>query len=206
MATSDTEGAGIDLRRGRLSDVPLLSRSLTDDFEGSRLVHLGPRFIDLLNAHIVTSKHCVCLVAERRGEYLGAGVAVTSTRRFYREFVARKGLHCAMAVVPRLLHPVNLRTLLKGFTYFPSAPAGDPEAEIISFVVGAHATRSGVGTILFQGMVEALRAQGINRIKIVTSTGNEASNAFYARQGCRRLRSEGFYQDTRVNVYVYDSL
>lgn len=176
---------------------------MIEDFHGSRMTSLGPGFVRTLNRHMVTSRHCICLIAEQHGRVLGAAAAVTSTRKFFREFVVRKGLVCALLVLPRLLSTANIRTLLKGFTYFPNAPTDDPDAELISFVVSAHRTRAGVGAALFRGVVEGLQSRGITCMKIITSDENDASNAFYTRQGCQLVRTEPFYRDTRANVYVY---
>lgn len=193
------------LRTGRLEDEPVLTRLLTQDFEGSRLVRLGPRFLRLLHRHILTSEHSICLIAERGGEVVGAGALVTSSSRFNRSFVVRKGVRSALATAPYLLRPSNLKTLLKGLTYFSGRRSNDADAEVITLIVSATATRSGIGARLFQALAAEARRRGVTRFKLITSTENEASNAFYARQGCIRLRTDPFYRDTTVNVYEYRS-
>jgi len=182
----------------------VLARLMIEDFDGSRLVDLGPRFIALLHRHMVTSAHCICRVAEDAGRITGYIAVTPSTRAFYRDFVLRKGFLAACLVLPRMLQPAHLRTVLKGLTYFPQAPDVDPAAEIVSFVIGPAARRSGVGSALFQNAVEALQARGVQQLKIMTAVDNDAANAFYRRHGSRFVRSEPFYRDTRVNVYVRD--
>ena len=204
VSTNPAERAPVALRPGRPADVPGLAQLMLEDFDGSRLIELGPRFITLLHRHMVSSAHCICRVAEDAGRITGYIAVAPSTRAFYRDFVLRRGVLAACLVLTRMLQPAHLRTVLKGLTYFPQAPQADPAAEIVSFVIGPAARRSGVGSALFRNAVEALHARGIQQLKIMTAVDNDAANAFYRRHGARFVRSEPFYRDTRVNVYVRD--
>jgi ribosomal protein S18 acetylase RimI-like enzyme len=204
VSINPTERAPLAVRPARPADVPVLARLMREDFDGSRLTHLGPRFVTLLHRHMATSAHCICRVAEDAGRITGYIAVAPSTRAFYRDFVLRKGLLAACLVLPRMLQPAQLRTVLKGLTYFPQSPQADPAAEIIIFVIDPAARRSGVGSALFHNAVEALQARGIQQLKIMTAVDNDAANAFYRRHGSRLVRSEPFYRDTRVNVYVRD--
>jgi ribosomal protein S18 acetylase RimI-like enzyme len=170
----------------------------------SRLNNLGPEVVIILHRHMISSAHSVCLVAERQGMIMGYVSVLTSTRRFYREFLLRRGIQCALIALPRLLSRANLHTLLRGITYFPRTPHNDPEAELVSLIVGRATRRSGVGAALFRGAVEELRSRGITALKICTGTDNEGANALYQRNDCKLVRSEPLYQDSRINVYVYE--
>jgi ribosomal protein S18 acetylase RimI-like enzyme len=152
---------------------------------------------------MTTSRHCLCVVAERRGRVVGYAAALTSGRRFYREFLLRKGLLCGLLALPHLLRLSNLRTVWTALTYFPGAAHQDPEAEMVSLVVDREAQSSGLGRELWEGVVAGLRARGVAEMKIATDTGNERANRMYLNRGCRLIRKEPLYRDNEVCVYVY---
>jgi ribosomal protein S18 acetylase RimI-like enzyme len=193
----------IELRPARLEDAPALAKMMVEGLN-SRLNDLGPGVVVILHRHMITSAHCLCLVAERQGMIMGYVSVLTSTRKFYREFLLRRGIQCALIALPRLLNPANLHTILRGITYFPRTPHSDPEAELVSLIVGRAAQRSGVGAALFRGAVEQLRSRGITALKICTGTDNEGANALYRRNDCKLIRSEPLYEDNEINVYVYE--
>jgi ribosomal protein S18 acetylase RimI-like enzyme len=193
----------IELRQARLEDAPTLAKMMVEGLN-SRLNNLGPGVVVILHRHMITSVHCLCLVAERQGMIMGYVSVLTSTRRFYREFLLRRGIRCALIALPRLFNPSNLHTILRGITYFPRTPQNDPEAELVSLIVSRTAQRGGVGAALFRGAVEQLRSRGITALKICTGTDNEGANALYLRNNCKLIRSEPLYQDSRINVYVYE--
>jgi ribosomal protein S18 acetylase RimI-like enzyme len=170
----------------------------------SRLSDLGPWFVKLLHRHMIVSEHCLYIVAERNGAIVGYVAALTSTRKFYKTFLARKGLHCFLIVMPWMLRARNIHTALRGLFYSQRAPAEDPEAELVSLVVSPKAWNCGIGSTLFHRVVTEFSALGIHTFKIDTSTENEQANAFYKKHGCQCIRSESFYRNTRINVYLHE--
>lgn len=193
----------IEIRRARPVEASALATMMVEGLD-SRLSNLGPRFVELLHQHMIGSKFCCYLVAELGGSIVGYAAALTSTRRFYGDFLLRKGLRCTAVILPYLFRLHNVHTALRGLTYSRRAPQNDPEAELVSFVVSPQAQNRGVGSALFSRIVTELRDRGIDEFKIDTSTENAQANAFYAKHGCRHLRVERFYQDSEINVYLKD--
>ena len=201
----DPQGASIQLRSARLEDATALAGLMVKGLS-SRLNDLGPELVVILHRQMITSSHCVCVVAEREGKVVGYVAALSSTRKFYREFLLHKGVRCALIALPRLFRPANLHTALRSITYFARSPHKDPETELVSLVVSDEAKRCGVGAALFNNLLKELRSRSIRTLKIVTSTENDAANALYSRQNCRLIRQEPFYRDNQINVYICEVL
>jgi ribosomal protein S18 acetylase RimI-like enzyme len=196
---------GFSIRPARLTEAEALAKLMVEGLN-SRLNNLGAEIVVILHRQMIASTHCLCLVAERQGTLLGYVSVLTSTRKFYREFLLRRGVRCAVIALPRLLNPANLRTALRAGAYFPGRPSNDPEAELVSLVVSPEARGARVGAALFRGAVEELRSQGVTTFKVCTGTENEAANALYRRHACKLIRSEPLYQDNRINVYIYEGV
>lgn len=192
----------IEFRPARLADAPTLAKLMVEGLS-SRLNDLGPWFVTLLHRHMITSPYNLCIVAEQQGMLVGYGAVLTPTRKFYLDFLLRKGLLCVLITLPWLFRPKNLHVALRGFTYFPRSSHDDPEAELVSLVISPNVCRAGIGTALFLRLVEELRSRGIDTLKICTSAENDRANAFYRRQGCQYIRTDPFYQNNHINVYVH---
>jgi len=193
------------LRPARVSDAPILARMMVEGLD-SRLKDLGPWFVTYLHRHFVQSRHCLCLVAEQDGRILGYVATLISTRRFYREFLLRKGIGAALMMLPWLLWPRNLRTVTSGLTYFSGETHDDPETELVSLIVVPKARGLRVGSTLFQQTLARLRAAGTPRMMVCTSTENVAANAFYRKHNCRLAYSKPLYHDASINVFNCDHL
>src|SRR5262245_56823725 len=129
------DGAAPTVRRARRSEAGTLGALMTEAISWGRLSELGPGFIRLLHVHMITSKHCVCLVAEDEGVVLGYLACTMDTKRFYREFLLRYGLQAGLRLVPLLFDSRHRQAMFRGLTHFSSAPKDDPPAEIISVAV-----------------------------------------------------------------------
>ena len=194
----------VSIRPGRPEDAPRLAALMVEGLQ-TRFSHLGNGVVRLLHQHMIASRHCLCLVAERGGRVAGYAAVILSGRKFYREFLIRRGVLCGLLALPRLISPSNLRTVWAALTYFPAAGSDDPEAELVSLVVGKESRGSGVGRDLWDGLVLALQSRGIPKLKITTDVRNEAANRMYSNRGCRLVRTQPLYHDSQLNVYVYDS-
>lgn len=191
------------IREGRPEDARRLGELMTEGLR-TRFSYLGQGVVTLLHKHMTTSRHCLCVVAERGGSTIGYAAVLTSGGKFYKEFVLRKGLLCGLIALPRLFRISNLRTIYTALTYFPGGGHHDPEAELVSIVVDRSAQGHGAGADLWNGVVRGLAARGIAELKICTGVENERANQMYRKRGCRLLRKEPLYHDSEVNVYVYE--
>ena len=190
------------IREGLRADAPRLAELMEEGLR-TRFSDLGPSVVTLLHRHMITSRHCLCVVAERAGRVVGYAAVLTSGGDFYREFLLRKGVLCGLLALPRLFRLSNLRTVYTAMTYFPAAGHDDPSAELVSLVVDRTAQGSGVGRDIWEGIIRGLKSRGIAEFKITTDVGNERANRMYQARGCRLVREEPLYHDSKVNVYFY---
>ena len=102
----------LKIRLSRRSDVPVLA-SLFREMSFSRLHVFGPSFARLLHHEIVVSRHTLCLVANLDGELCGYLSDAVDAKKFARGFVLRWGWLAALLIIPRLLQPRVVRTVLR---------------------------------------------------------------------------------------------
>ena len=57
---------------------------------------------------------------------------------------------------------------------------------------------NGIGAALVQKAVEAVKAEGINKVFLVVFKTNEKGNAFWEKQGFK-IREDLYYRDLRIN-------
>jgi ribosomal protein S18 acetylase RimI-like enzyme len=187
-----------------MSEAEELARLMSEAISWSRLTELGQGFMTLLHRHMIGSAHAICYVAERDGEILGYAVWSADTGKFYREFLLRHGLAAAVKLAPNIFRPRRIEVIARGLTYFHEAHPEDPRAEVLSFAVRQRAKQSGVGKAIFNALACEFKARGIGAVKVgAVEATNEAGNLFYSRVGCELVRTEPFYRDGKVNVYVY---
>ncbi|MBQ3498114.1 MAG: GNAT family N-acetyltransferase [Clostridia bacterium] len=58
--------------------------------------------------------------------------------------------------------------------------------------------RNGIGALLVKAAVDALKAEGINKVFLVVFKTNENGNAFWEKQGFK-IREDLYYRDLRLN-------
>jgi ribosomal protein S18 acetylase RimI-like enzyme len=184
----------------------VLARLMAEMIPDSRMSELGQPFLTLLHRHMIASRHCICIVAERHGIILGYAASALDTTSFYREFMLRRGPAAAALLFFKLFQPRQLQTIIRALTYAPQASANDPAAELLSIAVRPDAIQSGVGKAIFAATVDELRMRRIPSVKIVTGAGNDRANRFYRRVGAELLRSVPFYKNSQVNVWVFRAI
>jgi ribosomal protein S18 acetylase RimI-like enzyme len=188
------------------ADAPILADLMSEAIAWGRLRGLGPRFNRLLHQHLIASAYAACYVATRDGEIIAYAAAVTDGPKFNRDFLLRRGLQAVLLLIPRLLQRQHFATILRGLTYFRDSPPDDPGADIVSVAVKPHARNSGLGLLVVRALLDDLAARGIRRIKVGSvEVTNAAANRLYRRLGFRLARTVPFYEDSAVNVYIYEA-
>jgi GNAT superfamily N-acetyltransferase len=193
------------MRPARPEEAGRLAKMMMDLVTWGRLRHLGPWFNTLMHRAFIKSPHGLCMVLELDGEVIGYGAGFTDYRAFHRWMKLRYGWLMGLVLLPKLLHPRNLKTVLRAFTYFPDAPQDDPRSELVCMnVIPAH-HGSGYATRIFHGLVDELRRRGVDCVKLghIDPTQKNALG-FWNSIGARHLRTEKFYSHNEVYVYVYD--
>ena len=204
MADSPAPGA-VSVRRARPEEAERLAEIQEATIDWGELRHLGRRFLVLLHHHLITSPDAICYVVVKDGEVIGYSAWTYDTRKLYADFKRKYAVRAALAVLPRLLNPRNLRPLIRGMTYTNIAQHDDPVAEMLFFSILPAGRHGGVGSLIFNTMLDEMRRNGVKSIKAATVTPtNTAAVKFYDRNGFRKTRSDRFYSDTQVDVYVLD--
>ncbi|MCB9891463.1 MAG: GNAT family N-acetyltransferase [Planctomycetes bacterium] len=191
-------------------EAPLLARIMDEAIDWGRLRELGPGLSRLIHEHFVRSPHALCVTAcdVESGDVLGYMAGSIDNGRFQRSFLWRRGWLAALFVAPRLLHPRRWAVAWRCLAHFGKGKTSvhdDPSAEALSFAVRTSCAGRGVGRQLFRALCDAYQEHGVQRVKFGTvATTNEVANAFYQKMGCEIVRTESFYADTAVHVYVLD--
>jgi ribosomal protein S18 acetylase RimI-like enzyme len=192
------------VRPARPAEAGELARLMSEVISWSRLIELGNGFMTLLHRHMIGSAHAICYVAERDGDIIGYAAWSADTGKFYREFLLRHGFSAALKLAPKIFRPRMIEVIVRGLTYFQESRPEDPEAEVLSFAVRPQAKQAGVGKAIFNAMAREFKERGIGAVKVgAVEATNEAGNIFYSRVGCELIRTESFYREGKVNVYVY---
>jgi ribosomal-protein-alanine N-acetyltransferase len=87
------------------------------------------------------------------------------------------------------------RGRIEGFAVASLLP---PEAELESIVVAGESRRKGLGRLLFEGLIDGLRAAGVHEINLEVRTTNQAALGFY--------RAAGFAQSGLRKAYYADPI
>lgn len=205
--TSEAKPNGeVLIRPARPSEARQLARMVMELITWGRLRHLGLPFNTLLQRFHITSRYGIILVAEVDGRIVGNTGGVTDRKRFYRELAWKWGWLSALLILPYLFKPANLEVLRKGMTYFTKTPVDDPPAEATLMNVIPEYQRGGLGPKLFFALMDEYRKRGFKIVKVghVNPEKPDVVRYWEEKVGLRYLRTEKFYKDTEVRVYVYD--
>jgi len=193
------------IRNSRPEEARLLAEISIEENGTGRLRDLGPRFNALLHRHFIDSRFGLSMVVEVGGEVAGNGTGLTDTRLFHRDFILHKGVPAGLLALPHLLRWRNLRTALQGLTYFPTAPEGDPAAELVAMNVRTRFHRRGLATKMFFALMAEYRKMGIGAVKLGhIPESNKRAIAYWESLGSRYVRTETLFGSDPTRVYVYD--
>jgi ribosomal protein S18 acetylase RimI-like enzyme len=199
-----SNGNEVVIRPARTPDAAVLSRLLDTEIPWGRLRDFGPGFLTVLNRAFCESPHSVCFVAEIEGKVVGYCAAAVHLGRFYRWFALRRGFSAALAILPNLFSLHRLQTLLKALAYRGNPGPTGPQAEIALLAVSREFSGRGLGQRLVSSTMDALRARGVDAVRIGTVTeGNDAALKVYTRYGFRVVRNNSIYGDSTAHVMEY---
>lgn len=90
---------------------------------------------------------------------------------------------------------IALGTEPEGALGFVISQTAVDEAEVLSIGVSTGHQRHGIGDRLLRGLVQSLKARGIDRLFLEVAAGNAAARALYIRQGFREIgRRKAYYR------------
>jgi ribosomal protein S18 acetylase RimI-like enzyme len=122
---------------------------------------------------------------------IGFVAGVPDVGRFYKVFMRRHGFRAALSALPALLRPSTWRRVWETARY--DGDHHDAPAELLSMAVDPNYRGRGLGHRLAGEFLEALRADGIDRVKVVVAEANSVARQTY--------RSVGFVDRGTVEVH-----
>lgn len=193
----------IAVRRAVPKDVADLARLHAAGLPDGFFARLGPAFLAAYLRTFLEGPDGVALVARDGDEVIGFVVGATRARRHSRWMVRRRGPQLtwrgmlAMFARPPVLLTF-LRTRLGRYVrglvrrLVPRSVGGPPGggsedlAVLLHVVVDVDARGRGIGGMLVERFVEALRDRGVGEVRLVTDA-DEGAGALYRRLGWTRL-------------------
>lgn len=172
------------------------------------LSSLGMKPLSLLYEFAARSETSVLLAVFGGDGSLPMGIiwGTPDCPALYRDFLKRRGFRALMVFAPRLLSARRFKRALQTLIYpMKGKKSVDlPKAEILNFAVRPDYRGTGIAEALFRQLMQALRAQGISKVRIVTGQEQIRAHKFYERMGARAVGSEGVHEERDSQVYVYD--
>ena len=201
-ATAPT--SAVVIRDATVSDAPAMARLMYDEVHWGRIRDFGVGFLTVLNKAFCTSPNAVCVVALVDGRVVGFLSGTTHLGRFYRDFALRHGFSAAVAILPRLLSPRRLKTLLRALMYRNDPRPGGPQAELMTIAVAPGFKGQRIGWRLTDAVMKQLRGRGVDAVRAMMTAGNERSLGLFAKYGFRIAESREFYDsESQVHMIEY---
>lgn len=171
----------IELRFGVPADAAALARIHATSIETGFLPSLGPRFLRRLYQALIAHPRAVVVVADDGTRVAGFVAGVEDVGDFYRHFVRHHGFLAALAALPRLLRPGNLRRAWESLRYGGSSV--HLPAELLSMAVIDRYRGRGVGTRLGRRFLDELTRRQVSAVKVVVGAENTGAIAAYRKIG-----------------------
>ena len=190
-ALSDTEDELV-FRSARADDARALAALHMSQIDTGFLPTLGKRFMTVLYRALSTWPGAVVEVAADEGGPVGFVSGVEDVGAFYRDFARRFGLRACLAALPRLVRPSVVRRAWESFRY--GGQEHDVVAELLSMAVAPRARRKGLANRLGLTFLAALRDRGVEGVRVVVGSDNEAAINAYSKMG--------FAPHSQVEVHV----
>lgn len=190
-ALAGAAGANIGFRPATADDARVIARLHVDGISTGFLPRLGPRFLTHLYRAMIDQPGARILVAVDDYGPIGFVAGVPDVGRFYKVFMRRHGLRAALSALPALVRPSTWRRVWETARY--DGDHHDAPAELLSMAVDPNYRGRGLGRRLAAEFLDALRADGIDRVKVVVAEANSVARQTY--------RSVGFVDRDTVEVH-----
>jgi glycosyltransferase involved in cell wall biosynthesis/ribosomal protein S18 acetylase RimI-like enzyme len=181
----------IEFRPARREDVRLIARLHIDGIDTGFLPTLGVRFLTHLYRAMIEQSGSRIIVAADAYSPIGFVAGVPDVGDFYKVFMWRHGLRAALSAIPALVKPSTWRRVWETARY--DGDHHDAPAELLSMAVDPAYRGRGLGRRLANEFLDSLRADGIDRVKVVVAEANVVARQTY--------RSVGFEDLDTVEVH-----
>jgi glycosyltransferase involved in cell wall biosynthesis/ribosomal protein S18 acetylase RimI-like enzyme len=182
-------------------DVPAIARLHVESISAGFLPRLGTRFLRQIYRALLEFPGSVVYVADDGVGPIGFVAGVTDTGEFYRFFARRHAARAALAAVPRLLRPSNLRRAWETWHY--EGGEIDVPAELLAMAVVGDARGRGIGTELGRRFLDELQARGVDQVKVVVGHTNRRAVGAYRRMGFEEVGTIEVHTGERSTLLVW---
>ncbi len=158
-------------------------------FPGYFLTSLGPRFLALYYAHVVSAKLGIGLVFDCDGRVLGFAVGELNPGRFYRELFWRRCLAFGFyALKAAAKQPSILLRMTRQVFQRVEAPTSDDVARLAALAVAPEEQEHGYGRVLVAAFIERVSDRGGKTIFLEARKENQSVLQFYVQMGFKVVR------------------
>jgi ribosomal protein S18 acetylase RimI-like enzyme len=158
------------------------------ELQAGLMAKLGVAFLADFYRYVAGDPDCVLLAAVDGDRVIGFVSGTRDIGKFYRRFVARRGLALGVRLVPHLLRWRSLSSLVSLRRYLIGRDTRLlPVSELTSLAVGAAAQRRGVGRALFAALQDRFRREGIRAFQVTAAETQLAALRFYPAVGARAV-------------------
>jgi glycosyltransferase involved in cell wall biosynthesis/ribosomal protein S18 acetylase RimI-like enzyme len=185
----------LEIRRARRRDARGLARLHATEIATGFLPLLGPGFMKVLYEALVSWKRAVVLVIDDGGGPIAFTAGVLDVGEFYNHFARHYWWRAALAALPRLIRPSNLRRAWETFRY--GHDQIEVPAELLSMVVAPRARGKGLSVMLGARLLDDLSSRGARAVKVTVGSENETALGAY--------RKLGFTDAERIQVHAGES-
>lgn len=187
------------------ADIPVLARLHRAAFPGFFLSELGEAFlVQFYRGYLADPTAVTVLACALDGKIEGVAVGTTAPAGYFTRLVRRQLLGFAAASLRAVVrHPRTAPRLLRAVRYRGDVPADIDGAQLSSICVSAQRQGAGVGAVLLGAWSAEAAARGARTAFLTTDgDGNDAVNAFYARQGWQLAGSYTTREGRNLNRYT----
>lgn len=171
--------------------------------ENSFLSEFGSFFLERLYEGLVKSRNCTGYVYIENSEVLGFIVGSRNMDKFLRNLILRKFFVLAPFVFFRLLtKPYLVKNVFETFFYSGKSTIGNVKAELVSIAVKEDRIGKGIGTTLFNELVNSFRKGNIYEFKVIVGKDIVNANKFYKALGFDFVFTFNMYGKD-INLYTY---
>lgn len=192
----------VALRPEHIEQCVRLHRQAFPDFF---LSQLGPRFLAEFYRAFLDAPDAVTGVAvDGEGRVLGVLVGTTRPGGFFSRLLKQRWFAFAgTSLVLILRRPSAIPRLLRAVRYRGEVPLEVTGALLSSICVAPEGQGRGIGSLLLRHFEESIRSLG-SAYLVTDRIGNDATNAFYVRNGWWLVGSYETPEGRAMNCYVLD--
>ena len=194
----------IEIRELRSSDARIAALLHQEGQPGTVLTTLGAKFLTALYTNLGQSEVGIAFVATQESQVVGVIAGTTDTHALFRELGIRRGISLAIPIMGQLLKkPALAFRILQTFVYPSKLDSKPGEAEFLFIGVSSQVRRQGVGSRMFEALVQECRRRGASGLKSTVDVTNPHANAFHVKWGFEIVGSLDLY-GRWMNLYYID--